>query len=574
MRKILSLLTAVLFVGTMWADPIVLFHETFGNKTTSGTQVFTKDLGVQSGVSAVYSDVAYTITNAKQSRNTTGQTQSPLMQTTSGTDAVFEFGPLHVSTYNSLVLTYYWSAASINGTYSTSVSYKTSSMGSWTSVSKTSGSDGATTFQLETFNLPAAAQVSTLYLKIVWNTSNTQGKIDEVELKGVASSDPSIVVSPASLDFGTVEKDAVVAAKTFSLTGLNLTDANDVTVTAPTGYKVSIGEADPATSLTLTPSSGSISATTIKVTPVTSAAGTFNDNITISSEDLEGDSTVALTMTVVTPVPVTGVTLDQTELSLFDGDTETLTATVAPNDATNKNVTWESDDEDIATVDENGLVTAVATGTATITCKSVADPTKSATCTVTVTGPDVTLDFTQNDWGISVASTKTEGTNTYTSTTSGGYSVTLYGPSKEGYYFDTDNLMIGKSGAYMELPLFANKAIAKVITEAVSAGSASVTFNVYQGDKEVSDAATSCKVDHTFVIKTGEKRKNVAHSIKITNSQNARFGIIKIYLGEPDAATAVDNTTDEVKAVKTIVNGQLFIEKNGKVYNILGTLVK
>ena len=76
------------------------------------------------------------------------------------------------------------------------------------------------------------------------------------------------------------------------------------------------------------------------------------------------------------------VTLDKTELSLAAGKTETLTATVA--NATNTSVEWSSSDKDIATVD-GGTVTAVAEGSATITATSIADNTKSASCTVTVT---------------------------------------------------------------------------------------------------------------------------------------------------------------------------------------------
>jgi len=66
------------------------------------------------------------------------------------------------------------------------------------------------------------------------------------------------------------------------------------------------------------------------------------------------------------PVPVTGVTLNKTSLSLAVGSSETLTANVAPENATNKTVTWTSSDTTKATVANNGLVTAVATGTATI----------------------------------------------------------------------------------------------------------------------------------------------------------------------------------------------------------------
>ena len=58
------------------------------------------------------------------------------------------------------------------------------------------------------------------------------------------------------------------------------------------------------------------------------------------------------------------MTLDQAELSLYTGKTATLTATVTPENATNKAVTWKSSDDTIATVDNNGKVTAVKEGTA------------------------------------------------------------------------------------------------------------------------------------------------------------------------------------------------------------------
>ena len=85
-------------------------------------------------------------------------------------------------------------------------------------------------------------------------------------------------------------------------------------------------------------------------------------------------------------VPVTSVTLDKTELTLAEGGTATLTATVEPADATNKNVTWSSDKPAVATV-EGGTVTARGAGEATITV-TTEDGEKTATCTVTVR-PDI-----------------------------------------------------------------------------------------------------------------------------------------------------------------------------------------
>ncbi len=80
-------------------------------------------------------------------------------------------------------------------------------------------------------------------------------------------------------------------------------------------------------------------------------------------------------------VSVTNITLDKTEITLTEGETQQLTATVSPSNATNKTVTWTSSDENVATVNEEGLVTAVKAGTATITAKAGE---KTATCTVTV----------------------------------------------------------------------------------------------------------------------------------------------------------------------------------------------
>lgn len=81
---------------------------------------------------------------------------------------------------------------------------------------------------------------------------------------------------------------------------------------------------------------------------------------------------------------VTGVTLNNTSLSMYVGDTETLVATVSPPTATTKDVTWSSNKTSVATVSSSGVVTAKTAGTATITVKTV-DGNKTATCTVTVT---------------------------------------------------------------------------------------------------------------------------------------------------------------------------------------------
>ncbi len=117
----------------------------------------------------------------------------------------------------------------------------------------------------------------------------------------------------------------------------------------------------------------------ISGTPTT--AGTYAFTVTAAND--AGSDSKEYTLTITT-VPVTGVSLDKASLSLYAGGTATLAATVAPDDATNKNLTWSSDAEGVATVDGNGKVTAVAPGTAIITAAAADGSGQKATCTATV----------------------------------------------------------------------------------------------------------------------------------------------------------------------------------------------
>ena len=113
------------------------------------------------------------------------------------------------------------------------------------------------------------------------------------------------------------------------------------------------------------------------VNGVVTSKGYGSTTITVVSDSGKRD-----TITVNVLRSANSVSLDKTSLSLEVGDTETLTATMSPSDATDK-ITWATSNSNVATVD-NGTVTAVGIGTAVITATTTSG--KTATCTVKVTG--------------------------------------------------------------------------------------------------------------------------------------------------------------------------------------------
>ena len=157
------------------------------------------------------------------------------------------------------------------------------------------------------------------------------------------------------------------------------------------------------TSMVLNP--GDETTLTVTVSP----SGSYFEGMTWSSDDVSvatvdqngrvravSDGTATLTVdigaglyascTVTVTTPVTGVSLDRTSVTLDVDDIMTLQAVVTPSGATNPAVSWTSSDPTVATVDQNGTVTALKAGTSTVTVSTV-DGGHSATCVVTVLVP-------------------------------------------------------------------------------------------------------------------------------------------------------------------------------------------
>ena len=104
-----------------------------------------------------------------------------------------------------------------------------------------------------------------------------------------------------------------------------------------------------------------------------------------STSNPEATDTVTVTVTEPDRIPVTSIVVSQQDPEA-QGAVRQLIATVLPEDATDPGVTWASSDTEIATVDENGLLTGLAAGTVTITATSVSDPEVNDTISVEITG--------------------------------------------------------------------------------------------------------------------------------------------------------------------------------------------
>ena len=197
----------------------------------------------------------------------------------------------------------------------------------------------------------------------------------------------NVIVDGGTLDEGLAESldDSVI----YKVTKVEL---NKTSLTLDVGNSDTLIAAitpDNATDKSVTWESSAPGVATVDTSGKVTAVAPGIATITVTTTDGGFTDTCQVTVTAAT-VPVSGVTLSQNQASLYYNrtpNTLTLTATVAPANATNQNVTWASSDPSVATVDAAGKVTAVAPGTATITATTV-DGGFTAICTVTVR-PDI-----------------------------------------------------------------------------------------------------------------------------------------------------------------------------------------
>ena len=299
--------------------------------------------------------------------------------------------------------------------------------------------------------------------------------------------------------------------------------------------------------------------------PDMSSAG--QKTITISYTEGGVTKSCQYTITVNNPaVAVTGVSLNANTVTLAEEETTTLTATIAPNNATNTNAEWFTSDDSIATV-ENGVVTAVSVGQTTISVVTE-DGNYTDTCTVTVNAKERML--SANTYGTS----GTEGANGGPSSISSAYPLTTglsWGAFSNIYCYPYQStsteeseyvLRIGSSGAsgYVTINLdIEDSYITKVVVNAkrYSSDTAKIAVNDVNAESNLTSSYTDYVFEmtntSTTTAKVGTSQRrgyvasiNVYYKHKLANQPEISFDETLYNINQGDTGL-LDYTTSNAE---------------------------
>ena len=231
---------------------------------------------------------------------------------------------------------------------------------------------------------------------VTWNSSDDGiVSVDQVgKISAIKGGEATITASAGDKSAKCkVTVTVPVESITLDLTSITLEEGKTTTI------KATVSPND-ATDKTVSWSSSNTAVATVADGKITAVK---EGSATITAE--AGGKSATCSVTVKKQViAVTSVTLNKTTLTLEKGQSETLVATVLPNGATDKKITWSSSDDSIAKVDQNGKVTAQNGGNATVTAKAGE---KSATCSVTVTVPVQSVTLNQSNITLEIGQTFT-----------------------------------------------------------------------------------------------------------------------------------------------------------------------
>ncbi|MGN0807409.1 MAG: Ig-like domain-containing protein [Candidatus Coproplasma sp.] len=178
-----------------------------------------------------------------------------------------------------------------------------------------------------------------------------------------------------------VEGDSGSGDTTVSVTGVSLDKENSSLKVGETDtLTATVSPADADNTNIIWSSSDETIATVVNGVVTALKAGT----VTITATSAENSGLSASCVYTVSNVAPTSITLNTTSATITVGDTLNLTASVLPSNATFKTVTWSTSNSSVATVDANGKVTAIGTGSVTITATADDASSVKATCAITV----------------------------------------------------------------------------------------------------------------------------------------------------------------------------------------------
>ena len=324
------------------------------------------------------SSTSYTsITNASNMYTNTDSTNYATLQHTRNNNSTAYYLYIHGFNFSSIpanaVINSFtvkikarMSGHSTGSNYRASLYYKSGN--SWNSISDTTcSSDFTSSSTASTYTIPNGS--------LTWNTITGYGSNFAVRVPiRRSSSRTAAYIYIYGVEILVDYSDAV------SVTGVTVSPSTTSVVAGSTVQLTATVSPSNASNKNVTWSSSNTSVATVNSSGLVTGVSPGSATITVTTAD--GGYTATSTVTV-TPVSVTGVTVSPATGSIEMGETLQLTATVVPNNATNKNVTWSSSNNSIATV-SNGLVTGVSAGNVTITV-TTADGNYTATSTITIT---------------------------------------------------------------------------------------------------------------------------------------------------------------------------------------------
>jgi uncharacterized protein YjdB len=309
------------------------------------------------------------------------------------------------------------------------------------------------------------------------------------------------------------------------------------------------------------------------VTATTDDGGhSYNVHVNVSASSSGGGGS--------TTVPVTGVSLNKSSTSLTVGKTEILTATVTPTNATNKAVTWSSNNTTVAAVD-NGIIRANAKGSATITVRT-SDGNKTATCAVTVTdattptptpptnnAPTISFVLVSNEtssggYTLSYTATDPNG-DTLThklKLDAGGYST--ISPTKSGtsYTFNGSGLSVGTHTGQIQVSDGRLTATSEVFNITIRAQATGVKAQLKEAKDIYNEKHTALKTTINSVIADGKfneanEKSQLDQAFSAYNSALAQFKKMAQkaidFIGDAKKDTAIDEskvyTNAQIKVV-------------------------